>query len=66
MDARGRAIFAGVLILDNSKGMLDQITERTYPEQTRQHPESGEEILAIARTLQSELGEEMTAAARRM
>ena len=44
-------MFAGMLITDKSPGMLDQMTESTYPGQAGQHPEFGEEILEIARTL---------------
>ena len=49
-EATGRAGFAKMLITDQS-GMLDMMTEQTYPGQTGNHPEFGEEILELARKL---------------
>ncbi|KAL9003364.1 MAG: hypothetical protein Q9188_003758 [Gyalolechia gomerana] len=50
-DAVGRASFAKMLILDTQPGMLDMMTETTYPDQSGKHPEFGEEILELARHL---------------
>lgn len=50
-DVVGRSFFAGMLMLDIKEGALDMMTESTYPDQAGQHPDFGEEILAIARTL---------------
>lgn len=47
-DVRGRAVYAGMLITDWMKGVLDMMTESTYPGQKGQHPEFGEEILKLA------------------
>lgn len=50
-DVTGRAKFPGQLLLDTQPGMVDQMTEMTYPDQQGKHPEFGEEILALAREL---------------
>ena len=50
-EAVERATFSGMLITDQMKGALDQMTEQTYPGQAGQHPEFGQEILDIAETL---------------
>jgi len=50
-EAKGRAHFTGMLITDLKKGMLDKMTESAYGEQAGQHPEFGEEIMEIARSL---------------
>ena len=50
-DAQGRASFTGALITDKEAGMLDQMTEMTYPGQKGKHPEFGDRILEIANTL---------------
>lgn len=50
-DTIGRTFFTGVLIRDERKGMLDGMVESTYGEQAGQHPEFGEEIMEIARSL---------------
>ncbi len=47
-DVRGRAVYAGMLITDRMKGVLNMMTESTYPGQKGQHPEFGEEILKLA------------------
>lgn len=51
LDAYGRAKFSGFLILDTKPGMLNEMTEAAYPDQNGQHPEFGEDILALARKL---------------
>lgn len=43
----GRAVLTKTLITGKD-GMLDQMTEMTYPEQKGRHPEMGEEIEALA------------------
>jgi hypothetical protein len=50
-EVKGRILFAKQLILDTKPGMLDKMTEATYPEQKGEHPEFGEEILELARQL---------------
>ncbi|KAL9604639.1 MAG: hypothetical protein Q9219_000359 [cf. Caloplaca sp. 3 TL-2023] len=50
-DAVGRGTFAKMLILDIALGMLNQMTESAYPDQSGQHPEFGEEIMELARHL---------------
>ena len=50
-DAVGRATFSGLLITDSNKGMLDKMVESTYGDQAGQHPEFGQEIIAIAESL---------------
>jgi hypothetical protein len=50
-DAKGRAGFAKSLICDEVPGMLDTMTESTYPGQRGRHPGFGEEILEVARGL---------------
>ena len=50
-DARGRAQFSALLILDTMPGALNQMTESAYPDQNGKHPEFGEEILALARDI---------------
>lgn len=50
-DAVGRSAMARELILDTNPGMLDMMTEGTYPEQKGKHPAMGEDILDVARTL---------------
>lgn len=50
-DVIGRNVLARELMLDSKPGMLDSMTEATYPEQKGQHPGFGEEILAMAREL---------------
>lgn len=50
-DARGRAAFAKLLITDQVPGTLDRMTEATYPGQAGQHPDFGEEVLVVARSL---------------
>ncbi|KAL8822981.1 MAG: hypothetical protein Q9191_006297 [Dirinaria sp. TL-2023a] len=50
-DATGRAMFAGMLITDQTEGMLDQMVEQTYGQQAGPHPEFGSEIIAIAESL---------------
>lgn len=50
-DARGRSVYAGMLITDQMKGALDMMTESTYPGQKGKHPEFGEEILKLAREM---------------
>ncbi|KAL9000693.1 MAG: hypothetical protein Q9169_000729 [Polycauliona sp. 2 TL-2023] len=50
-DAKGRTTFAKMLILDTQPGMLNMMTETTYPDQKGAHPDFGEEILELARHL---------------
>ena len=50
-DARGRAMYASILILDTNPGSLNQMTEMTYPGQTGKHPDFGDEIMEIAQRL---------------
>ncbi|KAI4239758.1 MAG: hypothetical protein LQ349_000131 [Xanthoria aureola] len=50
-DAVGRTMFTKMLILDTGPGMLDMMTETTYPEQKGAHPDFEEEILELARHL---------------
>ncbi|KAF2815288.1 uncharacterized protein BDZ99DRAFT_516024 [Mytilinidion resinicola] len=50
-DVIGRCVMAQQLILDTKPGMLDMMTEMTYPEQKGRHPRFGEEILGLARGL---------------
>lgn len=50
-DAQGRAVFSGALITDKEAGMLNQMTEMTYPGQKGKHPDFGDKILEIAGTL---------------
>ena len=50
-DAKGRTTFTKSLILDTTPGMLNMMTEATYPEQKGGHPDFGEEILELARHL---------------
>lgn len=50
-DAIGRTFLAQQLILDTKKGMLDMMTESTYPDQKGKHPDFGEEILELAKHL---------------
>ncbi|KAL8646096.1 MAG: hypothetical protein Q9226_007020 [Calogaya cf. arnoldii] len=50
-DAVGRTTFTKVLILDTRPGMLDLMTETTYPDQKGAHSDFGEEILELARHL---------------
>jgi hypothetical protein len=52
-DVVGRTTMASNLILDTQKGMLDGMTESTYPEQKGKHPAFGEEILQLARDMLS-------------
>lgn len=40
-----------MLMLDQVPGMLDQMTESTYPSQAGQHPAFGEDVPALARQL---------------
>ena len=56
-EAVGRATFAKQLITDANPGMLDMMTESTYPEQRGRHPAFGEAVLQAARKL-DDLGEE--------
>jgi len=51
IEVMGRAHMSAQLILDTQPGMLDQMTESTYPGEMGKHPEFGEEILGIARGL---------------
>ena len=50
-DAIGRTTFTKMLILDTRPGMLNMMTETTYPDQRGAHPDFGEEILELARHL---------------
>ncbi|KAL8979545.1 MAG: hypothetical protein Q9205_005143 [Flavoplaca limonia] len=50
-DAIGRTTFTKMLILDTTPGMLNMMTETTYPDQRGAHPDFGEEILELARHL---------------
>ena len=50
-EAEERATYAKMLITDQMPGMLDMMTEQTYPGQMGQHPEFGEDILEVARHL---------------
>lgn len=50
-DAEGRATYASMLITDQLPGMLDLMTEQTYPGQKGNHPEFGDEILDIVKRL---------------
>ncbi len=51
VDCVGRTTYAKMLMLDTKPGTLDQMTEMTYPGQRGQHPQFGEEVLALARQL---------------
>ncbi|KAL8705488.1 MAG: hypothetical protein Q9201_001419 [Fulgogasparrea decipioides] len=48
-DAVGRTVMTKDLILDTNKGMLDMMTESTYPDQKGKHPQIGEEVLELAK-----------------
>ena len=50
-DCIGRSVLSQQLILDTKPGMLDAMTESTYPNQAGGAPAFGEEILALAREL---------------
>ena len=50
-DATGRAAFSKMLILDEMPGMLNQMTESTYPGQAGRHPDFGKDVLDLARTM---------------
>ncbi|KAL9616601.1 MAG: hypothetical protein Q9160_008546 [Pyrenula sp. 1 TL-2023] len=50
-DAIDRTSLTKELILDSKPGMLDSMTEATYPEQKGRHPRFGEEIVGMAREL---------------
>ena len=50
-DVVGRSQMIKMLILDTNKGALDKMMESTYPDQGGRHPDFGEEILEIARSL---------------
>ena len=56
-EATGRATFAKQLITDANPGMLDMMTESTYPEQRGRHPAFGETVLQAARKLDDFEGE---------
>jgi len=51
-DAQGRAVYSSMLIRDEMPGALNKMTEQTYPGQSGQQPEFGDEILEIAKRLQ--------------
>lgn len=44
---------ASDLLLDSNKGMLEMMTESTYPGQRGSHPATGEEVLDLARQLKA-------------
>ena len=50
-DVRSRNVMTKSLILDIKPGMLNQLVENTYPGQVGEHPQFGDEILAIVRDL---------------
>ena len=50
-EAKGRASYAKMLILDDTPGMLDMMIEAMYPEQKGLHHEFGEDILEVAKGL---------------
>ena len=50
-DVHSRSALAAQLILDTMPGMLNTMTEKTYPGQAGQHPEFGEGIMESARKL---------------
>ena len=41
-----------MLMTDQMPGMLDLMTEQTYPGQKGKHPEFGEDVLEVARQLE--------------
>lgn len=52
-DAKGRAVYAKQLMCDDMPGMLNMMTESTYPGQKGAHPAFGEELLEIARRFEA-------------
>ncbi|KAK4694723.1 hypothetical protein P7C71_g2908, partial [Lecanoromycetidae sp. Uapishka_2] len=50
-DARGRAMYSSILILDKKPGSLNQMMAAAWPDQRGEPPEFGEEIMEIARRL---------------
>lgn len=50
-DIMGRTFLIKQLLLDTRPGLLETMTESTYPDQKGNHPELGNEILDAARAL---------------
>lgn len=51
MDVVQRTAMSKSLLTDSKPGMLDMMIESTNPEERGNHPEIGEEILALASAL---------------
>lgn len=51
-DIEGRATMAALLITDKVPGMLNQMVEQLYSDQTDQHPAFGEDIVKMAETIE--------------
>jgi hypothetical protein len=55
MDVVTRTVMASTLIINESKpGMLDEMTESLYPEQRGKHPRFGDEIVQLARDMETD------------